>query len=326
MSISYSEKNLFADLIGQPLAVSILEAAIAKSYVAPAYLFAGPEGVGRKLAALRFLEGVLNSGKHEERTRRRLEGLNHPDLLWIEPTYTHQGRLVNSSAAAEEGINRRSPPQIRLEQIRSVKKFLSRQPVESKRGMVVIEDVEAMPEASSNALLKTLEEPGHGLLILLSSAPDRLLSTICSRCQKVIFNRLDNNSLSQVFDRIGDKQTTVRLNQADQQELLALSGGSPGALVRHINIWESLPKDLLNRLKGFPHTPKESLSLAKDLTETLDGEEQIWLIDWLGQHLWLKRYDAKPVKRLAKLRKHLLNFVQPRLAWEVALLQINIDL
>ena len=56
---------LFADLIGQPLAVNLLEAALRTQRLAPAYLFAGPDGVGRRLAARRFLEGVLSDGWSE---------------------------------------------------------------------------------------------------------------------------------------------------------------------------------------------------------------------------------------------------------------------
>ena len=93
---------LFEDLIGQPLAVDLLSAALARERVAPAYLFAGPEGVGRQLAAVRFLEGLLADGQPSARERRRLLERNHPDLLWLEPTYQHQGRLL-TRAEAEEG-------------------------------------------------------------------------------------------------------------------------------------------------------------------------------------------------------------------------------
>ena len=81
---------LFDGLVGQPLAVDLLEAALQQKRLAPAYLFAGPEGVGRRLAALRFLEGVLSEGVGCERARRRLEDRNHPDLVWIEPTFQHK--------------------------------------------------------------------------------------------------------------------------------------------------------------------------------------------------------------------------------------------
>ena len=310
--------GLFGDLIGQPLAVDLLEAALDQQRIAPAYLFAGPDGVGRRLTALRFLEGVLAAGGSSSRERRRLVDRNHPDLLWVEPTFQHQGRLLSRAEAEEAGLSRRTPPQLRLEQIRGVARFLARQPVESARGMVVIEAAEAMAEAAANALLKTLEEPGHGLLILLTASPERLLSTIRSRCQLIRFLRLDSAAMHQVLERCGALAE-------DSPELLALAAGSPGALLDHRQRWSALPEDLTQRLKQRPDQPMEALALARDLCETLDGEQQLWLIDWWQQQLWTSGAGEQPLRRLENLRRHLLSFVQPRLAWEVALLDLGTD-
>ena len=307
---------LFDGLVGQPLAVDLLEAALQQKRLAPAYLFAGPEGVGRRLAALRFLEGVLSEGVGCERARRRLEDRNHPDLVWIEPTFQHQGRLLTRDEAVEAGVNRRTPPQLRLEQIRGVRRALGRQPVESPRGMVVIESTEAMAEAAANALLKTLEEPGHGLLILLTAAPERLLSTILSRCQLIRFVRLDRPSVAEVLRRLDAVEQ-------DPPELLAMAAGSPGAVLEHRNRWAALPTELMPRLRHLPNEPMQALALARDVCEALDGEQQLWLINWWQQALWTSSGDVESLKRLETLRRHLLSFVQPRLAWEVALLDLT---
>ena len=307
---------LFDGLVGQPLAVDLLEAALQQKRLAPAYLFAGPEGVGRRLAALRFLEGVLSEGVSCERARRRLEDRNHPDLVWIEPTFQHQGRLLTRDEAVDAGVNRRTPPQLRLEQIRGVRRALGRQPVESTRGMVVIESTEAMAEAAANALLKTLEEPGHGLLILLTAAPERLLSTIRSRCQLIRFVRLDLPSVAEVLRRLDAVEH-------DPPELLAMAAGSPGAVLEHRNRWAALPTELMPRLRQLPNEPMHALALARDVCEALDGEQQLWLINWWQQALWTSSRDVESLKRLETLRRHLLSFVQPRLAWEVALLDLT---
>ena len=307
---------LFDGLVGQPLAVDLLEAALQQKRLAPAYLFAGPEGVGRRLAALRFLEGVLSEGVGCERARRRLEDRNHPDLVWIEPTFQHQGRLLTRDEAVEAGVNRRTPPQLRLEQIRAVRRALGRQPVESPRGMVVIESTEAMAEAAANALLKTLEEPGHGLLILLTAAPERLLSTIRSRCQLIRFVRLDRPSVAEVLRRLDAVEQ-------DPPELLAMAAGSPGAVLEHRNRLAALPTELMPRLRHLPNEPMQALALARDVCEALDGEQQLWLINWWQQALWTSSGDVESLKRLETLRRHLLSFVQPRLAWEVALLDLT---
>ena len=321
---------LFADLLGQPQAVQLLQAALEQRRLAPAYLFAGPDGVGRRLAALRFLEGVLAGVGGSAAIRRRLEEGNHPDLLWVEPTYSDKGQLIPASRAEEAGVSRRSPPQLRLEQIREVSRFLARRPVEAPGCLVVLEGVEAMAEGAANALLKTLEEPGHGLLVLITAAPEQLLGTIRSRCQQIPFARLAPELVQQVLaahpaeDPAPDSadQPTSHAPRPDPPELAELAAGSPGALLRHRRQWRQLPEGIADRLLALSGEPLSALELARDLTEALDGEQQLWLIDWWQIALWRRHADPAPLKRLERLRMQLRSFVQPRLAWEVALLEL----
>lgn len=318
-----AEAHLFAELLGQPLAIQLLQAALQRGRLAPAYLFAGPEGVGRRLAALRFLEGVLTGGRGQPDLRRRLAQGNVADLLWLEPTYQHQGQLVAVSLAEEMGVSRRTPAQIRLEQVREVSRFLARRPIESPRPLVVIESAEAMAEPAANALLKTLEEPGEGLLILISAAPEKLLVTIRSRCQWIPFQPLSPSLMAEVLARtIPPGETGVP--QPDAPELLAMAAGSPGALLMHRHQWERLPEGLAARLGDLPPNPLGALELARDISEGLDGEQQLWLLNWWQAGLWQRHRDPGHMVRLEVLRKHLLSHVQPRLAWEVTLLELGL--
>jgi DNA polymerase-3 subunit delta' len=313
---------LFDGLLGQQQATALLVAALERQRLAPAYLFCGPEGVGRAMAARRFLEGVIAGPAGSASVRRRLLEGNHPDLLWVEPTYSEKGQLVTLSQAAAAGISRKAPPQLRLEQVRAVSQFLARRPVESSRALVVIESVEAMAEAAANALLKTLEEPGDGLLILLSAAPDRLLSTIRSRCQAIPFARLAAADLNQVL-------AEQAVEQDDPPELRELASGSPGALLEQRQQWQALPDGLAQRCSelvrgaGQRVAPVEALALARDLCEALEVEQQLWLLNWWQLHLWRKHADLKQQQRLEGLRRQLRAYVQPRLAWEVALLELS---
>lgn len=316
-----AEAGLFDALVGQPLAVTLLQAALQRHRLAPAYLFAGPEGVGRRLATQRFLEGVLTGGHSHLGFRRRLAQGNLADLLWLEPTYLHQGQAVPLSQAEALGVSRRTPPQIRLEQVREVGRFLSRCPLESPRPLVVIEMAEAMAEPAANALLKTLEEPGDGLLILLTAAPERLLSTIRSRCQLIPFHPLSSPNMQEVLGWApfsGDGADS----QPDASELLAMAAGSPGALLAHRRQWQLLPEGLASRLRGLPANPQEALELAREITEGLEGDQQLWLLDWWQIGLWNRHLDPRQMARLERLRRHLLSHVQPRLAWEVTLLEL----
>ena len=321
--------SLFADLLGQSRAVSLLQAALDRRRIAPAYLFAGPQGVGRRLAALRFLEGVIAGASSDEAgrpasaigLRRRLDQGNHPDLLWVEPTYQHQGRLVPASQAAGEGVSRRAAPQIRLEQVREIARFLARHPVEAPGPLVVVRGAEAMAEAAANALLKTLEEPGEGLLVLICSAPEQLLSTIRSRCQQIPFLRLSPEHLEAVLSRRSEDAATA--DGDDPAELRELAAGSPGALLEHRRQWKELPEGLAERLLSLRADPLEALALARDLSEALEGEQQLWLLNWWQLALWRRRGPGVDLDRIERLRRQLQAYVSPRLAWEVALLELG---
>ena len=83
-----------------------------------------------------------------------------------------------------------------------------------------------------------------------------------------------------------------------------------------------MPEELIDRLQSLPGDPLQALSLARDLSETLDGEQQLWIVNWWQQHLWNSFQNAHQLRRLEVLRRQLLSFVQPRLAWEVALLDL----
>ena len=318
---------LFADLRGQPRAVALLTAALEQRRLAPAYLFVGPEGVGRRLAALRFLEGVIRQAPQAAQApaglRRRLEQGNHPDLLWVEPTYQHQGRLVGASQAEAEGVSRRTAPQIRLEQVREVSRFLARHPVEAPGPLVVLEGVEAMAEGAANALLKTLEEPGAGRLVLISAAPEQLLSTIRSRCQQIPFVRLTPEQVEAVLAGMPEAGTLAQADPGDPAELLELAAGSPGALLEQRRRWRELPEGLAGRLLELRADPMEALTLARDVCEALEGEQQQWLLSWWQLALWRRRGPTVDLRRLERLRSQLRAHVSPRLAWEVALLQLG---
>ena len=310
---------LFAHLVGHGQARTLLLAALEQGRLAPAYLFAGPNGVGRRLAAMGFLEGVLAGIHGDEALRRRLQQGNHPDLLWVEPTYLEKGQLVPRSQAEAAGVSRRSAPQLRLDQIREVSRFLGRRPLEAERCVVVLDGAEAMAEAAANALLKTLEEPGDGLLILIASAPEQLLSTIRSRCQLIPFGRLRPEEIERVLPPLAGQEPQ------DPIELVQLAAGSPGALQEHRRHWQALPEGVAERLLQLVDgggDPLQALELARDLSEALDGEQQQWLVQWWQQALWNRHREAAIMRRLNRLSRQLQAYVQPRLAWEVALLEL----
>ena len=94
-------------------------------------------------------------------------------------------------------------------------------------------------------------------------------------------------------------------------------------MIDHRRSLAGVPEELVQRFNTLPANPMEALSLARDLCEALDGEQQLWLIGWWQHRLWHCGSSAAMLKRLDMLRGQLLSFVQPRLAWEVALLDLT---
>jgi DNA polymerase-3 subunit delta' len=177
-----------------------------------------------------------------------------------------------------------------------------------------------MAEAAANALLKTLVEPGEGLLVLICSAPEHLLSTIRSRCQQIPFLRLSPEHLEAVLSRRSEDAATA--DGDDPAELRELAAGSPGALLEHRRQWKELPEGLAERLLSLRADPLEALALARDLSEALEGEQQLWLLNWWQLALWRRRGPGVDLDRIERLRRQLQAYVSPRLALEVALLEL----
>ncbi len=300
----------FDRLTGQPQVVTLLERAIERDRVAPAYLFAGAEGVGRSLAAGCFLQILLG-----ESSDRRIRQRNHPDLLWVEPTYLEKGKRLTAAEAEEAGVKKKALPIVRADQIREITQFLSRPPLESNRSVVVIESAESMPETAANALLKTLEEPGQATIILLAPNIESLLPTLVSRCQRIPFYRLGTAEMSQVLQQSGHGEIL------GNPQVLALAQGSPGAAIDHAERLATIPAELLSGLATVPRTLREAMTIAKQVATTLDGEAQMWVLDYLQQVYW--QGGLVPVGGLGQLEQakgQLRAYVQPQLVWEVMLM------
>ncbi|PSB26004.1 DNA polymerase III subunit delta' [Stenomitos frigidus] len=318
----------FAPLIEQTQAVELLTQSVAKgriARIAPAYLFAGPPGVGRRLAAECFLSLLFSPPNatiaQTNALQHRLRARNHPDLLWVAPTYLHQGKRLTIAEAAEAGLKPKSPPVVRLEQVREIARFLSRAPLEASRSMVVIDHAETMAEGAANGLLKTLEEPGQATLILIAPGIESLLPTLVSRCQRIPFYRLTVEGMAQVLQQAGQSEIL------QHPEILQLAQGSPGAAIVHWQQLRAIPPDLLQAITQMPRTAREALSLARDIDKALESEAQRWLIDYLQQTYWQQSCvtasqlpNAAPVSLLEQARQYLMRNVQPRLVWEVTLM------
>jgi len=216
--------RFFRDILGQERVLGYLKAALAQGRLAHAYLFLGPEGVGKESVA-RALAGALNCEALSEDgdacgvcpSCKRMAAGTHPDFLVIVPT--SEGRQ----------------PQIKIEQIREFRRLTAYPPVGGGWRVALIKPGGALNDAAANALLKTLEEPPpQHLLILTAGVEGDLFPTVVSRCQKLAFAPLPYPLIVGELTRRGHAPPQAAL-------LTALSGGSLGRALA------LKPEELLNR-------------------------------------------------------------------------------
>jgi DNA polymerase-3 subunit delta' len=220
----------FSELIAQDRALLPLRSALRRGALHHAYLFGGPEGVGKGRAA-RLLAQAANceggtagpGGLRDDPCgacgpcRKIAKGI-HPDVLVLSE------ERVMAKAGTWEPKGGRSPSKdIVVDQVRDlVDRRLALRRFEGRRRFVLLDPADAMNPQAQNALLKTLEEPpADTTLVLVAASPDSLLPTIRSRCLRVAFGPIPPATLTARLEAEGRAPERARL-------AAALAGGSLG--------------------------------------------------------------------------------------------------
>lgn len=194
-------------VIGQDRIINILMEAKRQNNVFHAYVFEGPEGVGKKYAAFNFAKALLCLYDEEDACEicascKKMASKNHPDYHMI-------GSEGNS---------------IKDAQVEEIQNTMSKKPFEGERIITVIDHADAMTVRAQNRLLKTLEDPTpNTIMILLTQNASMLLPTITSRCMIL------------KFTSIPDKQMRTYLIEKyalDKEEANVLASFSKGCIGR----------------------------------------------------------------------------------------------
>ena len=190
----------------------MLRAALAAGRLHHAYLFLGPEGVGKRTVAL-ALARALHCQKRENdfcdgcANCARIASGNHPDV-----------RIIEQLADKKE---------ISIQQIRDIERELNYQSFTGKRKIAIIDPATLMNIPAQNALLKTLEEPPkESLIILIALSAGALLPTLRSRCVRLHFAPLGYQKVVAHLRAAGKK------TGYDVELLATLSMGSVGMALK----------------------------------------------------------------------------------------------
>lgn len=319
----------FSSIIGHDRQKELLRRALRNGRLAHAYLFEGPEGIGKRLMALALARALVcqtGTGCGDCSSCRKIDHNNHPDL-----------HLLDAEGST-----------IKIDQIRQLQKDLSLRPLESEYKICLIDGAEWMNPAAGNALLKTLEEPqGKTLLCLLTARPEGLLDTIRSRCQRLPFRRLSQQRLSEVLE------SRLELDEVEAKVLAALSEGSfKKALGSNHELYLERRRELIRSVIGlssgsiFPlmelaqelANDKEHISdileifqaFFRDLLLMLHGRPEEDLVNLDMKEILHRQATRESVngllRKLAAIeegRHHLSRNVNRQLAMEVMLMRIS---
>jgi DNA polymerase-3 subunit delta' len=230
----------FSKLIGNELARSALQRMADQKSVPNTLLFYGLDGVGKSLFAIALAE-LLMGKEHAH----KLAAQNHPDLH----IYLPEGKSAIHT----------------METMRKLIDEVAFPPYEAPVKVFIIHDAHQMLPYSSNALLKTFEEPSfHSYFILLTSALETMLPTIVSRCRKIPFFPIPQLQIATLI------QNEWQKTPEEARRIAFLSHGSLGkskALADHSQLaWRKILLEILTL--HMPYDYPQFLKLTTELEES----------------------------------------------------------
>ncbi len=260
------------DIIGHTHAIDMLRRVLIAQQVRHAYLFTGPQHIGKMLLTQRLAQTLLCTGGPDPQIAppdpcntclacRKVRHNNHPDVHFI-------------SRAADKQF-------ILIEQIRALQSDTARRKLEGRRNVFIIQNAHEMNIQSANCLLKTLEEPEQDVVLLLT-VPDAglLLPTIISRVQQISMQLLTTEQIRTALVQQWD------VVPKEAELIAALAAGRMGWAIQAVENEDLLDErkaqlELLtkipsaNRVQRFELAQRLSADAAK-VQEMLE----LWLLWW----------------------------------------------
>jgi DNA polymerase-3 subunit delta' len=290
------------EVTGHDLVQNRLTLSVKANLVRHAYLFIGPEGVGKTTLALAFARLLmcehpdLTTGKSCDTCSncKKITHGNHPDLMVVEAW--EGNRLLGVDAVRE-----------------SVIRLANLAPTQAHRRIFILPKVEQMTANTTNALLKTLEEPPPGVVLLLTSADaESVLPTVVSRCQLFTLHPVPRPLIEQLL------LSSYQADPAKASHLATAAQGRPGWAVRACERPTLLEErdGLLDQIVGLPRAGRDErlrigAALAKDGDRARESLE-LWILWWrdvvlaasMATHLMSEGNTRYEAERLAQAIGH----------------------
>ena len=300
---------MFSRIVGHQSIKEFLFGLIKNNRIGHAYLFVGPESIGKRTLSLEFFKllSCPNAQNGEPCGKcvvcTGIDSLQLPDLHYLQP----------------EGSARR----IKIDAIREVQERLNYPPISAQYKMVLIDDAHTMTSEAANSLLKVLEEPrGNTIFILVTSLEGLLPITVRSRCTHVWFNPLNYKDIIEVLERQGHENIPTFVAKA--------SGGSVkiATLLLQPAIWEARTELLKGLIRHTAEDVANRLSFLSNIVSNIPSEVTeiaFDLIEFVAQDLLKLSLNPEAEIYNDDLRDELLRFVNKKGAIEFATAVLDMD-
>ena len=256
----------FSEIVGHEKQLETLRQSLLKGRLHHAYLFIGPDGIGKRTLALALAQAIHCAELESDfcgkcGACRAIQTGNHADVRILEP-------LSNKK-------------DISIQQVRELEKALSLRSFSGRQKLAIIDPATLMNWPAQNALLKTLEEPPQGcILILIAPNPGALLPTVRSRAFALSFTPLPRRLMVSFL-------ISQRGKTREQAEVLAaLTMGSLGAVSRFDK--EKMIEKRLDWMKTLVSLRAGDYRAALNAAEALawNREETLKFLEWA--ELWYR--------------------------------------
>lgn len=220
--------KMWSTILGHKRQIEQLKKALETRRLPNAYLFSGLAGIGKNLIANTFVTALFCNKSPDACgsciSCVKIKNRSHPDVFFIEP----------------------KTEKILIDQVRTLQQQLQFHPLEGDAKVAIIDLADQMTEAAANSLLKILEEPPEKThFILISAFPNRLLPTIRSRCQKIVFSPLPEDDVVKYL------VSRREFNDDEARRIARISQGSIGSVAQlDFEFIEEVLGRLKNLLKG----------------------------------------------------------------------------
>jgi len=248
----------WSDVLGHDVQIDRFKKVVSNGRLPSTFLFVGPDGIGKHLFARKLTQALFCDVNPEQVCEpcgncpscQQVISDTHPDLHYVELL---TGKTAILTAQIVGGSVKLKSTDKKEEVFPGVCYELNLKPISSRRKVVIINDADFLNETSTSNLLKTLEEPPPGaVLILIGTSLSHQLDTIVSRSQVVSFNPLESSQVKQVL-----LQQNLVLHENQALELAMTSNGSVGFAVKLLegNLLD-VRRELLQVLPGLPDQPE----------------------------------------------------------------------